>query len=44
MSTEQKTVSFITLGCKVNQYESDGMAELLKKAGYKIRRRAMSQW
>ncbi len=36
MSTEQKTVSFITLGCKVNQYESDGMAELLKKAGYKI--------
>lgn len=25
---------FITLGCRVNQYESDAMAELLEKAGY----------
>ena len=31
-----KTASFLTLGCKVNQYESDGMAEMLKKAGYTI--------
>ncbi len=30
------TASFLTLGCKVNQYESDGMAELLKKAGYEV--------
>lgn len=27
------TVSFITLGCKVNQYESEAISELLAKAG-----------
>lgn len=27
---------FITLGCRVNQYESDAMAELLEKAGYTV--------
>lgn len=27
---------FITLGCRVNQYESDAMAELLNKAGIEI--------
>lgn len=27
---------FITLGCRVNQYESDAMAELLGKAGFSI--------
>lgn len=34
----RKTVkaAFYTLGCKVNQYESEYMAELLKKAGYEI--------
>ena len=26
--------SFITLGCKVNQYESQAMAELLENAGF----------
>ncbi|MCR4717481.1 MAG: tRNA (N(6)-L-threonylcarbamoyladenosine(37)-C(2))-methylthiotransferase MtaB [Lachnospiraceae bacterium] len=36
MSKTSKTVSFLTLGCKVNQYESDGMAENLKRAGYSI--------
>ena len=28
-----KTVAPLTLGCKVNQYETDGMLELLKEAG-----------
>ncbi len=36
MSKNNKTVSFLTLGCKVNQYESDGMAEMLRTAGYEI--------
>lgn len=27
---------FITLGCRVNQYESDAMAELMKNAGYEV--------
>ena len=27
---------FITLGCRVNQYESDAMAELMQSAGYEI--------
>ncbi|MDI3534433.1 MAG: threonylcarbamoyladenosine tRNA methylthiotransferase MtaB [Thermosediminibacterales bacterium] len=31
-----KTVAFYTLGCKVNQYETDAMAGLFKKQGYKI--------
>lgn len=31
-----KTVAAMTLGCKVNQYETDGMLELLKSAGAKI--------
>jgi len=29
-------VAFYTLGCKVNQYESDAMAELFKSRGYDI--------
>ena len=32
-----KTVGFYTLGCKVNQYESEAMAELFKKNGYIIK-------
>ena len=28
--------SFYTLGCKVNQYESEYMAEMLKNAGFEI--------
>lgn len=31
-----KTVAFHTLGCKVNQYESEAMMDLFKKAGYEI--------
>ncbi len=31
-----KTVSFHTLGCKVNQYETEAMTELFKNAGYTI--------
>lgn len=29
-------VAFYTLGCKVNQYESEAMAELFKERGYEI--------
>lgn len=31
-----KTVSVLTLGCKVNQYESESMIESFKAAGYQI--------
>lgn len=31
-----KKAAFYTLGCKVNQYESESMAELLKNDGYEI--------
>lgn len=31
-----KKVKFSTLGCKVNQYETEAMAELFVKKGYKI--------
>ena len=30
------TASIFTLGCRVNQYESDAMAELLAKSGFEI--------
>ncbi|RVU55333.1 tRNA (N(6)-L-threonylcarbamoyladenosine(37)-C(2))-methylthiotransferase MtaB [Anaerosphaera multitolerans] len=30
----QKTFSILTLGCKVNKYESDAMAELFEEKGY----------
>ena len=33
---KEKTVSFITLGCKVNQYDSDAMRTLFIKNGYKV--------
>ena len=32
-----KSVAFCTLGCKVNQYETDAMEELFQKDGYEIR-------
>jgi len=32
-----KTIAFHTLGCKVNQYDSQAMLELFEKAGYEIR-------
>ena len=28
--------AFYTLGCKVNQYDSDAMAEILEKEGYTL--------
>lgn len=31
-----KKVAFATLGCKVNQYETQAMCELFKKSGYEI--------
>lgn len=36
LNTKEKTVSFITLGCKVNQYDSDAMRTLFIKNGYKV--------
>lgn len=35
MQTQRKA-AFLTLGCKVNQYETDAMEELLELAGYQI--------
>ena len=34
--TESLKAAFLTLGCKVNQYETDAMRELLETAGYDI--------
>ncbi|QEK12366.1 tRNA (N(6)-L-threonylcarbamoyladenosine(37)-C(2))-methylthiotransferase MtaB [Crassaminicella thermophila] len=31
-----KKVAFYTLGCKVNQYETEAMGEIFEKAGYEI--------
>ncbi|MTI66611.1 MAG: tRNA (N(6)-L-threonylcarbamoyladenosine(37)-C(2))-methylthiotransferase MtaB [Firmicutes bacterium] len=31
-----KRVAFYTLGCKVNQYETEAMLELFKREGYKV--------
>lgn len=31
-----KTISVLTLGCKVNQYESESMIESFKSAGYEV--------
>lgn len=33
---KKNTVAFLTLGCKVNSYETDGMEQLFKNAGYEI--------
>lgn len=32
-----KSVAFLTLGCKVNSYETNGMEQLFLKAGYELR-------
>lgn len=32
----QKTVGFYTLGCKVNSYDTEAMAEVFEKAGYTV--------
>lgn len=34
---QKKTVAFLTLGCKVNSYETEAMKKLFTDAGYKIR-------
>lgn len=31
-----KNIAFITLGCKVNQYETQAMTEIMEKAGYTL--------
>lgn len=36
MSNSKGNVAFVTLGCKVNQYESNAMAEKFIKKGYNI--------
>lgn len=33
-----KTVAFCTLGCKVNQYETEAMSELFKSKGYTLKK------
>lgn len=33
-----KTVAFYTLGCKVNTYETEAMAELFEKRGYQVKK------
>lgn len=35
MEKENKTVSFLTLGCKVNQYDSDAMRTIFLQQGYR---------
>ena len=34
--TTTRRAAFLTLGCKVNQYETDAMEELLEAQGYRI--------
>lgn len=36
MKTNNKTVAFYTLGCKVNQYETNAMMNIFKNNGYEI--------
>ena len=36
-SDNNKSVAFLTLGCKVNSYESDAMQRLFEEAGYQIK-------
>ncbi|WP_051188603.1 tRNA (N(6)-L-threonylcarbamoyladenosine(37)-C(2))-methylthiotransferase MtaB [Proteocatella sphenisci] len=36
MESSNKTVAFLTLGCKVNTYETEAVEELLKGNGYNI--------
>ncbi|MCZ6913421.1 MAG: hypothetical protein O7C59_02235 [Rickettsia endosymbiont of Ixodes persulcatus] len=37
MNTKKKRkIATITLGCKVNQYETDSMQEMLINAGYEV--------
>ena len=34
--TNVRTVAFMTLGCKVNQYETETMEGLFRQAGYRV--------
>lgn len=36
MDTSKRTVGIFTLGCKVNQYESEAIAEALEKRGFAV--------
>ena len=36
MSVQEKTIGIITLGCKVNQYESEAIAEAFEKRGHRV--------
>ncbi len=36
MGEKQMKVAFLTLGCKVNQYEADKLAQVLKQRGHEI--------
>ncbi len=36
MTKKNLTISFTTLGCKVNQYDSGAMADVLRQEGYSI--------
>jgi threonylcarbamoyladenosine tRNA methylthiotransferase MtaB len=36
MMRQLKKVAFITLGCKVNTYETEGMKRLFEKDGYEV--------
>lgn len=36
MENKKKTASIVTLGCRVNQYESDAIGELLKETGFEL--------
>jgi threonylcarbamoyladenosine tRNA methylthiotransferase MtaB len=36
MSREKMTVGIVTLGCKVNQYESEAIGELFSSRGYQV--------
>ena len=36
LKNERKSIAFYTLGCKVNQYETNGMIQEFKNTGYEI--------
>ena len=36
MPSQEKTIGIITLGCKVNQYESEAIAEAFEKRGHRV--------
>ncbi len=36
MERKNKTVAFMTLGCKVNSYETDGLVKLFRDSGYNV--------